>query len=81
MVDPATITAAATQLTTEQISGMIQSRMWGLIISGILSTIGFTLGAKTKQEVAKIIFMIVGVLGAVGTIVFLLKVLELTKLF
>jgi len=78
MIDPVNATNVAVQLTAEQISGMMQDRIMGLFISLGLTAIGGLCGAKIRNKVGKAIGLIIGGLGAIGTIGFTVSLINLT---
>ncbi len=78
MIDAVNATNVVVQLTAEQISGMMQDRIVGLIVSISLTAIGGVCGAKMRNEVGKAIGFVFGGLGAIGTIGFTISLINLT---
>lgn len=78
MIDPTNITNTVVQLTAEQISGMMQDRVIGLLVSIGLMTLGGVCGIKIRNEVGKAIGMILGGLGAIGTVGFTVALINLS---
>lgn len=77
-MDPATLTNAAVQLTADQIQGMIQERIIGLIISMFLIVVGGICGSKIRNEVGKTIGIILAIIGGIGTITFTIQLINLS---
>lgn len=87
MVDPTTLNALATNLTnvavtytSQQISDLLVERAFGFIISFSLTAIGIGIGAKARNQIAKIIGIIIALIGAIGDMVFLLGLLDIFHL-
>jgi hypothetical protein len=78
MVDPTIVANTVTQLTTEQISWMIQERILGLFFSMGLTLLGGILGAKIRDEIGKIIGGFFAIIGGIGTIGFTISLLNLS---
>ena len=77
-MDPANITNTVVQLTSEQISGMMQERITGLLLSMGLTVLGGFCGAKIREEIGKIIGVILTVIGGIGTVGFTISLLNLS---
>lgn len=80
MIDPVNATNVAVQLTAEQIQGAVQDKVIGLLVSLGLTGIGVACGAGVKNAAGKIIGMILGILGLLGTIGFTLALLDLSRM-
>ena len=73
MVDPTNITNTAIQITAEQMTSSIEWAIAGLFISIIFTLIGIGLGKGARNEAKKAIGTIIGVVGAIGDGIFLIK--------
>lgn len=69
-----------TELTAQQISDLMIERALGLTISLFLTGIGIGLGTKARNEIAKIIGLILTLIGLIGDVVFSLGLLDLIPL-
>ncbi len=78
MIDPVNATNTVAQLTAEQISGMMQDRVVGLLVSIGLTAVGGFFGAKVRNEGGKVVGTIFGILVAIGTIGFTIALLNLS---
>ncbi|MCX6750010.1 MAG: hypothetical protein NTZ83_00975 [Candidatus Pacearchaeota archaeon] len=77
-MDPVSTTNAIVQLTSEQISSLMQERIFGLIISIVLIVIGGLAGTKIRNEFGRVFGLILTLSGAIGTIGFTLALLNLS---
>ena len=77
-MDPVNATNIVVQLTSEQISGMMQDRFVGLMISMILIVVGGLCGTKIRNEIGKIMGIILALLGSIGTVGFTLELIKLS---
>lgn len=74
------IEQVVTELTAQQINDLLFERVVGLVISLFLTGIGIGLGTKARNEVKKIIGIILVSIGLIGDVVFLLGLLDLIPL-
>lgn len=81
MVCPLNLTDVAVNMASQQISDAITGKAWGMVLFAMLSTIGFVAGAKIKNEIAKGIGLIFGLLGAIGAIEQFQTMMSLTQCY
>ncbi|MCF7910618.1 hypothetical protein K9L16_03025 [Candidatus Pacearchaeota archaeon] len=79
-----TLTGEAVNLTANKMTSSIEGVIIGLSISIILTGIGIAMGKGARREAKKAIGYIMGVIGGIGDLFFVIKLIplliQLTKL-